>query len=601
MQTTLFAAGLRDPFVFIIQPPAPPTQPPSPPVGCLRGVLPEPLLVASECCGLSDLREHASTIIARCWRRTSASRLTPTPQRPLGPRSHTPPSVPRQPDFGAFGFEDPDTDAAEGLSSQPSQHLSAATGDAANVLRATCDMLMRQLAAVTAERDTALSALADADSSLTSTASVACCGGVSSMPSATPAVTSSDVPHSAAIARTEHVLPPGLGLTFGPELPSLADARAARAAADSAATAAAAIAAGTAPIVRGRNGSMSRRYLRAAAFSARRSAAAAAELAATVGMHAANRVLQAVQPRTWTWLWACQVVRRHAVDAIARARTVVARRARALALLARRPRALNYDVGYDAETQVFTYRTPRGEILTTHPHGSAGQPVPAYAPDGSVIEPRQPSDESDFVLAPEVNGGWCYRNPATGETVWHAPADSKSLQTRKLVSPPAFNSSPPELPRAFVLMSPMLQRLGRWMPLFQDHEHRVLMLNLDTGAARKAPWISLRTEDGCTFFANLFTRETRWFPPHHWMEDWVSRAILAGNGQRHGTRVFCQYLCEQSPLLRHMLDPLVARLCVEGGAPYFYERGLPQYEPDEDDTAATHPAYAETHSAASTR
>ena len=256
--------------------------------------------------------------------------------------------------------------------------------------------------------------------------------------------------------------------------------------------------------------------------------------------------------------------------------------------LLRSPRALNYDVGYDAETQVFTYRTPLGEILTTHPHGKANQPVPAYASDGSIVEPLQPPDASGFVLAPEVNGGWCYRNPATGETVWHAPDGSGPLQTRKLITLP-FTSPPPELARTFRLMSPMLQRVGRWMPIFHDHDHRVLLLNLDTGAVRGAPWISLRTDDGCTFFANLDTRETRWFPPHHWMEGWVSRATLLVDN-RGPSRICCEHLSEQSPLTRHMLDPLAARMCVEGGALYLHERGLPQYQPDRDDTASTHPA-----------
>jgi hypothetical protein len=33
------------------------------------------------------------------------------------------------------------------------------------------------------------------------------------------------------------------------------------------------------------------------------------------------------------------------------------------------------------------------------------QTIPAYATDGTIVEPLQPSDESGFVLAPEANGG----------------------------------------------------------------------------------------------------------------------------------------------------------------------------------------------------
>jgi hypothetical protein len=58
-------------------------------------------------------------------------------------------------------------------------------------------------------------------------------------------------------------------------------------------------------------------------------------------------------------------------------------------------------------------------------------------------------------------------------------------------------------------MSPALQRMGKWMPIFRDREEETLLLNLDTGAHRAAPWVSLRTEYGGIFFANLWTRETR--------------------------------------------------------------------------------------------
>ena len=395
---------------------------------------------------------------------------------------------------------------------------------------------------------------------------------------------------------TEIVLPPGLGLTFGPELPSLADARAARAAAETAATAAAAIAAGTAPALRGRNGSMSRRYLRAAAFSARRSAAAAAELAATVGMHAANRVLRAVQPRTWTWLWACQVVRRYAADAIARARSIVAQRARTLALLAQRPRALNYDVAYDSETGVFSFRSACGEIFTRHPTAADDHPVSAYAADGSTVAPLQPPDDSSFVLAPEANGCWCYVNPATGETAWHAPAGSQPLQTCSFVDVPPFSGLPPALDRSFTVNSQALQRFGRWMPIYRDRQDEIHFLNLNTGAVRAGPWISLRTEHGCVFFANLLTRDTRWFPPHQWMDHWIARMQLSSDRGRDRIR-WVGASGEDDPtiyvrpdVMRHVLDPQLARLCVEGGAPYLHACGMPPYAPDAFDTPDTHPA-----------
>ena len=146
----------------------------------------------------------------------------------------------------------------------------------------------------------------------------------------------------------------------------------------------------------------------------------------------------------------------------------------------------------------------------------------------------------------------------------------------------------PLLHHTFTIMSPAMQRVGKWMPIFRDRRQQILLLNLDTGALREAPWISLRTDDGATFFANLFTRETRWFPPHLWMEGWVERCTIIDRG-RGPTQLSCSSLDERSPLLRSMLDIKSGRMRVEGGAPYMHECGLPQYQPDEDDTLDTHP------------
>ena len=43
-------------------------------------------------------------------------------------------------------------------------------------------------------------------------------------------------------------------------------------------------------------------------------------------------------------------------------------------------------------------------------------------------------------------------------------------------------------------------------------------------------------------------------------------------------------------VMRHVLDPQLARLCVEGGAPYLHACGMPPYAPDAFDTPDTHPA-----------
>ena len=60
-----------------------------------------------------------------------------------------------------------------------------------------------------------------------------------------------------------------------------------------------------------------------------------------------------------------------------------------------------------------------------------------------------------------------------------------------------------------------------WRAFFLDTTSEVLLMNDSTGAVREAPWISLRTSTGIIFFANLVSRETRWLPPHRWMENWL--------------------------------------------------------------------------------
>ena len=119
-------------------------------------------------------------------------------------------------------------------------------------------------------------------------------------------------------------------------------------------------------------------------------------------------MLRSVRPHTWVWLSYCHRLRRRAADAIERMRAAAAERARVLLMIQRAARALRFDVGYDAETGLFEYRSQRGVMLTVHPAVTdAAQSVPAYAADGSVVDPLQPPDASGFVLAPEANGGWC--------------------------------------------------------------------------------------------------------------------------------------------------------------------------------------------------
>ena len=121
-----------------------------------------------------------------------------------------------------------------------------------------------------------------------------------------------------------------------------------------------------------------------------------------------------------------------------------------------------------------------------------------------------------------------------------------------------------------------------WLPLYQDCSHTVLLRHELTGAIREAPWISMRDEFGCVYFANLVTKRTRWFPPHLWMDGWVSRSDCVQDGHLERCDIFDRYS-------RKLLPPLESRLCVEGGAPYLHSYGLPRYSRDGADTADTFP------------
>ena len=95
---------------------------------------------------------------------------------------------------------------------------------------------------------------------------------------------------------------------------------------------------------------------------------------------------------------------------------------------------------------------------------------------------------------------------------------------------------------------------------------------------------------GVIYFANIVSRETRWAPPHRWMQGWVSR---------RGPFIAEELDISQHPYIHvsdgrafdHRTSPSAsyARRMVEGGAPYMHEDGAPQYAPDAFDTDASYP------------
>ena len=260
----------------------------------------------------------------------------------------------------------------------------------------------------------------------------------------------------------------------------------------------------------------------------------------------------------------------------------VAHRAR----LSSTPQPMTFDVGYDAGSGTFSFRSPSGCVLTEHPSGATGV-IPAYAADGSVIAPLQPPSTSSFDLRPEASGAWCYVDTANGTVQWHAPTGSEALVTRLLSTTPFdCDLEPPTLhPRSSL---GTLKLWSDWVPLYEDANGAAFVLNRQTGSVRAATWVSLRTNAGRVYFANLVTRETRWFPPLRWMDDWMSRPTVHTDASGLvPARSTCMF---DGQLTRGRLPFTVARKLVEGGAPYLHERGLPPYATDDYDTHLTHPA-----------
>ena len=268
---------------------------------------------------------------------------------------------------------------------------------------------------------------------------------------------------------------------------------------------------------------------------------------------------------------------RSVVEYVRRLRAAVAMRQRP------QPRPMAYDVGYDAVTRHFSFRSGSGAITSSHPHGDSMEIVAALSPAGRVVPPMQPPSDCPIALVPEATGMWCYLDTATGAVSWHAPPGSMPLTTVSLTSADFSDRPPP-------CLHPSIQ-LGAldgtpWEPIYQDSNDRVLLFHRLTGAIREAPWIALRTSGGRAYFANLLTRETRWFPPRLWMEGWLFRPLSSAD--RRG----CP---EPHPLVggtaygRSLLPPEFARQRVEGGAPYLDARGSPQYGPDPCDSSRTHP------------
>jgi len=215
-----------------------------------------------------------------------------------------------------------------------------------------------------------------------------------------------------------------------------------------------------------------------------------------------------------------------------------------------------------------------------------GDTIPAYSAEGQVVKPLWPPSDSSWLLVPEASGAWCYYDSACGSASWFAPDASTAPQSRTLVTPPeAFAVPSPWLDPQVRLAT--IERHG-WMVIFHDADHEVLLRHKLTGAVRDAPWVSLRTDEGRIFFANLVTRETRWFPPHRWMEGWISREQHILPGLPTSSVLYTSF-DERGMYGRNLLPQELSRFRVDGGAPYLHSYGCPQYPSDKSDSPLTYP------------
>ena len=256
------------------------------------------------------------------------------------------------------------------------------------------------------------------------------------------------------------------------------------------------------------------------------------------------------------------------------------------------PHALEFDVGYDAWTKQFWFRSPQGKVQSKHPAEADSELLQLC---DKVAQPLQPTVGSPWVLAPNSHGGWCYINVNSGETKWEAPSGSRRLQTRHLVERdfPDLRTLP-ELSRFPVNFKPFsntfLKDTG-WRAHRMAARQLIHFTNATTLAHREGPWISLLTDDGTDYFANLTTLQLRWFPPHNWMRDWVDRGWRYGRmfDQRQGIdgKELCDVWSRNGTINN---DAFVSfhRYSVAGGAPYLEDTGLPPWKPDAKDTPRTH-------------
>jgi len=330
-----------------------------------------------------------------------------------------------------------------------------------------------------------------------------------------------------------------------------------------------------------------RRTARTVTFAeGRKRRAAAAELLGTarrsiwLAMSFVYELRRRAQHRSTVLLRATLAAHPLCARFVTKLRFLAARSEQGRRLIGSKPRPIQRDVGYDASTGRFAYRSSTGAMSDVHPAARCPDAtIAAYTPEGRVTVPMWPPSSSPIALVPEQSGAWCYYDTERGIPSWFPPAGSTPLASHDLneycSEPEVFDRSPPSLDDEIALGS--LDKTP-WVALFDDAVNCVQLVNRLTGAVRNAPWISLRTDFGCVYFANLVTRQTRWFPPRRWMEGWVSRphSNSTGRSDLPTGSPLCRTMCCPS-YSRGMLPVSAARLRVDGGSPYLDGQGQPPW------------------------
>ena len=204
-------------------------------------------------------------------------------------------------------------------------------------------------------------------------------------------------------------------------------------------------------------------------------------------------------------------------------------RAAALKRMLSSPVAMvGYTLGFREESEELIIRSPDGKLLSHHPSDCSIMldSISTYSPLGELTTPLIPPPSSRLVLCAEATGAWCYRNIDLGTTFWHLQHSDLPKEIFENSTPLSIGSlpilrdygifgEPPRFEPRFNLDN--LERSSSWIVLRNDLKHEIHLYNRITGATREGPWFTYPFHHRPCFI-NFVTHETRWFPPHRWLD-----------------------------------------------------------------------------------